>query len=222
MRLPLLREAARDVRYLAERGFPGDSAIRFVSDHYRLPVEDRFILARAVQPGWVSRSRQAKITGLDGLKGKRLAVDGYNVLITTESLLGKCPVFICDDGFLRDVRGVFKSYHSTPVTARALKEILDLLREGGPSSFTIVLDQQISHSGLLAGRMRRLISRAGLCGTAATCPAADWWLKHFEGVVATGDGSVIDAASEVVDLAAEVARRQNIVLSSLQKSPLDG
>ncbi|MDO8635402.1 MAG: DUF5616 domain-containing protein [Dehalococcoidia bacterium] len=34
------------------------------------------------------------------MKGKRLAIDGYNVLVTVESALQGKPVVMCDDGFV--------------------------------------------------------------------------------------------------------------------------
>ncbi|MDM7912097.1 MAG: DUF434 domain-containing protein, partial [Methanotrichaceae archaeon] len=46
----VLRQAAVDVRYLLDRGYPRESAVRFVSDHYRLPQEQRFVLMRVVVP----------------------------------------------------------------------------------------------------------------------------------------------------------------------------
>ena len=103
-----LREAAVDVRYLADRGYPKASSIRFVSDHYRLPEEERFVLARVVVTCKITGIRRKKALSLDEIKGRALWVDGYNVVITTESLLKGLPVYQCDDGVLRDAQGDFQ------------------------------------------------------------------------------------------------------------------
>lgn len=206
----MLREAAKDVRYLVDRGYPNDSAIRFVADHYRLPEEKRFILARVIVPAKVAKARQKKMVSFEEIKGKDIVVDGYNVLITVESLLGEIPVYKCDDGFLRDTRGIFRKYKASEPTVPALSDILGLLAESGAASVKIVLDQQISMSGELAATIRRMMDDCSIDGTAKTTKDADYLLKKADGIVATGDGNIIDAANFVVDIPGEIARRQAI------------
>jgi len=86
-----MQMAAEELRYLLASGYPGDSALRFVSDHRRLPQEKRFILARAVAADEVALYRRSKRTALQEISGKILFVDGYNVLITVEGLILGCP-----------------------------------------------------------------------------------------------------------------------------------
>jgi hypothetical protein len=187
-----LREAAVDVRYLADRGYPKASAIRFVSDHYRLPEEDRFVLARVVVTCKITEYRRKKALSLEEIKGRVLWVDGYNVIITTESLLKGLPVYQCDDGFLRDAQGIFKSYRACPVRTE------------------FIFDQQISMSGSLSSEIREEMRARSMEGTARTARDVDKQLKDTKAVVATGDGNIIDAATAVLDLPLEIARREGI------------
>jgi len=136
--------------------------------------------------------------------------DGYNVLITTESLLSGDPVYRCDDGYLRDTRGIFGSYRSSELTGIALNEILNLLKESEASWVGMLLDKQISKSGELAALIRRRMEYFGIRGTVKTAPDVDRQLKFAKSVVATGDGCIIDAADQVIDLPAELARRMNL------------
>lgn len=202
--------AARDVRYLLDRGYPSQSAIRFVADHYRLPEEKRFVLARVLVPEKVAKSRQEKLVSSKSLRGQDLAIDGYNVLITTESLLSGEPVYRCDDGFLRDTRGIFRKYKTSRVTNQALKLIFGLVKESAPSSVLVLLDEQISKSGTLAAYIRKVMADFGIPGNAKTAPDTDRRLKLSEAVIATGDGSIIDSRDLVVDIPAEVAKRMDI------------
>jgi len=202
--------AARDVRYLLDRGYPSRSAIRFVGDHYRLPEEKRFVLARVLVPKKVARSRQEKLVSLGSLSGQDLAIDGYNVLITTESLLSGEPVYRCDDGFLRDTRGIFRKYKTSKVTKQALELIFGLVKEGESSSVLVLLDKQISKSGTLAAYMRKTMADFEISGNAKTAPDVDRRLKLSDAVIATGDGSIIDSRDRVVDIPAEVAKRMEI------------
>ncbi|MHC1631229.1 MAG: DUF434 domain-containing protein [Methanotrichaceae archaeon] len=193
-----------------DQGYHSRSAIRFVSNHYRLPEEKRFTLARVVIPAKVAKSRQRKQIPLNELRGQNLIVDGYNVLITTESLLIGAQVYRCDDGFLRDTRGIFGNYKPSDLTISVLDEIFFLLKESRAARVRILLDQQISKSGELASIIRMMMAEQKILGTANTARNVDLQLKVSQAVVATGDGSIIDAATKVIDLPAEVARRRKI------------
>jgi hypothetical protein len=189
-----------------DRGYPKESAIRFVSDHHRLLEEQRFVLSRVVVPSDVAKARRDKIQPMEALYGRALFIDGYNVLISVESLLGGKPVYLCDDGILRDVQGIFRSYRTSDLTALALDAIFDLLPYARLARAEVFLDQQISMSGQLAELIRRIMAEHEISGTARTTQDVDRQLKKIEGVIATADGNVIDAATEVVDIPREIAR----------------
>ena len=211
-----MRRAAEEARYLANRGYPRDSAIRFVSDHHRLPEDHRFVLARVIVAANIAVSRRAKAQSLEALRAKVVFVDGYNVLITTESLLAGYPVYLCDDGFLRDTRGIFSSYKVSRFTAPALSEVLDLLARAEPARVEVLLDQQMSRSGELAELVRGMMAECCLPGIARTARNVDHLLKVSEAVVATSDGNVIDAAKRIYDLPLEIAKKHGIIPLSVQ------
>ena len=205
-----MRLALEEVRYLLDRGYPSGPAIRFVSDHRRLPREDRFVLARVAVPSDLAASRRRKRVPVCELEGRTIAVDGYNVLITVESLLSDVPVYLCDDGFLRDTRGVFRRFRSSDETVLAMAEIISILKENGVGRAEFTLDQQISRSGELAAQIREMMADLDLPGSAKTEKDADRRLKLAASPVATGDGAIIDAVSEAVDIPMEVANRRGI------------
>lgn len=205
-----MSRAAEEARYLLDRGYPKDSAVRFVSNHHGLPEEQRYVLARAVLSSRSAGERKAKAVPVQALRGRYVIIDGYNVLITVESLLAGCPVYLCDDGFLRDVRGIFKRYRPSRFTETALSIILDLLALADPGRIEFLLDQQMSRSGELAAGIREQMAGRSLPGTACTARDTDHRLKTSPGIVASADGNVIDAATIVVDLPAEIARMRGI------------
>ena len=206
----MLRAAARDARYLVDRGYPKESAIRFVSDHHRLPEEQRFVLTRVVVASDTAKARRDKIQPLKALHGRALFIDGYNVLISVESLLGGKPVYLCDDGFLRDVQGIFRNYRHSDLTAPALDAIFDLLACACPAVTEVLLDQQISMSGRLAVMTRMAMAEHDVLGMVRTAQDVDRQLKEMKGVIATGDGTIIDAAVRVVDLPGAIAGMNEI------------
>ncbi|MFC1786572.1 DUF434 domain-containing protein [Halobacteriota archaeon] len=101
-----LENPARDVRFLLDRGYPSTSAVRFVSNHYKLSLSERYLITRAVLPSSIAQKRRDKIIACDEMKGLEVIIDGYNVLITTESVLDQ-EIVLCDDDFIRDIKGVF-------------------------------------------------------------------------------------------------------------------
>ena len=62
-------------------------------------------LSESIVESKLACSRKAKALPLEALRERVVFVDGYNVLITVESLLAGYPIYQCDDGFLRDTRG---------------------------------------------------------------------------------------------------------------------
>lgn len=198
-----IREAVKDLRFLLGRGYPRTSAVTFISNHYRLPSSERHLLWRCVFADDEIRAHMERRVRLGKIKGKRLGVDGYNVLITVESILSGRMVVRCDDGFIRDLRAVFGKYRISRTTRRALMEILGTIRRGKPREAFIFYDRQVSRSGELASMTRRLMEELGIPGDAAAVGAVDYLLRDFE-VVATSDGAIIGKARAVWDIPAEI------------------
>jgi hypothetical protein len=196
--------AIEDFRYLKNRNYPDKAALKLVSDHHRLSGTERNCLFRAVFSADDSRKRKSKLTRAEHVAGKHLGVDWYNVLITVESYLKGFPVFISDDGLVRDSSGVHGSYRAGKVTERGIEEILRVLAALQPLRIELFLDSPISHSGEMAEKLReRLTSAALLPHRVSVFPSADYPLKTFDGIVATSDSSIIDRpqVKEVFDLA---------------------
>jgi len=195
-------EALQDYRYLKNRGFPDKAALKLVGDRWRLPALARNCLFRAVFAEADCRLRRAKLVAPQEVGGSALGVDWYNVLITVESYLKGYPVFLADDGLLRDSSGVHGSYRPGRVTEAALRKILEAVTRLAPARLELFLDAPISFSGAMAEVLRRRAPCA--CPSEVTVsPSADYPLKSFPGVVATSDSSIIDreAIRKVVDLA---------------------
>ena len=144
------------------------------------------------------------------MRDRVVFVDGYNAIITAHSLLAGYPVYLCDDGFLRDTRAFFRGGRELQSAASALSEILDLLDSARPSRVRVLFDQQISRSGEMAGEARRMMAARGLPGEAGCARDVDHLLKACGGIVASSDGNVIDAAAAAIDLPGEIAREHSI------------
>ncbi len=191
-------DAASDIRYLLDRGYPQKGAVTFVCNHYRLDEESRHLLSRGVLSRAVSGKRRTKFLPCDKIKENKIIIDGYNIIIGMESILEK-KAFICDDGVVRDIKGVFRNFRTSENTGKAIGYILQFLNEKSPSHICFLLDSQVSKSGLLAGTLREKMAGFGLNGDAMTSKHVDYDLKRSDDIVASGDGVIIDAAAKVVN-----------------------
>lgn len=197
---------ARDIRYLLERGYPKTSVIRFVGDHYRLEKNDRNVLTRVIIPTITAIARNKKRLTCKEVTGKKILVDGYNVLIAIESMLEGHTLWLCDDGFVRDTRGVFRSHNNTDITIEAVKQMCSTLSKCCVTYVKVLLDSQMSQSGELASIIRQEMVLTSLQGEVSTSAHADFDLKNadLEYVIATADGVIIDAVENIIDLPAAV------------------
>ena len=216
MKPSALQEAVLDLRYLLNRGYPRSSAVEFVANHFRLSKLERYFLTRCVFSKEESRAHLAKLVRMGAVRGKRLGIDGYNVLITLESLMLGHLVVRCDDGLLRDLRGVFGRYKFSKEKHPVLEALLDIVQMARPARADIFFDKQVSRSGELAAALRAMLRERGIEGTAVAVAQADTKLRGYE-VVASSDRIVIDRAQRVWDLPAEFARKHAIEVVDLRK-----
>lgn len=212
--LPKIEDAVRDLRYLLDRGYPRDSAVNFVSNHYRFPLHQRHLLARCVFSKHEVAKHRRKAARASAVRGKRLGVDGYNVLITLESLLTGKQIIRCDDGYIRDLRAIFGKYRATPATTRALSALVRTIAKAKPKGVVVFFDKQVSRSGELAAEVRRQLKRARLKGNASAVGGVDMKLRAFD-VVASSDRAVIERAKAVWDIPAELLKRKTPKLLNL-------
>jgi hypothetical protein len=212
----VLQEAIVDLRYLLDRGYPRSSAVEFVANHFRLSKLERYFLTRCVFSAEESRAHLAKLVGIKEVRGKRLGIDGYNVLITLESLMRGYLVVRCDDGILRDLRGVFGKYRFSEEKRPVLEALVTMLKSARPARADIFLDKQVSRSGELAAALRAMLRENRLEGTAITTAQTDTKLRDYQ-VVASSDRVVVDRARRVLDLPAEFARKRGIKVVDLRR-----
>lgn len=145
-------EAAKDYKYLLNRGFPQKASLDFVSARYRLSQSEKTLLMRCVHREAdleiVRRKLVKEVGGLD------LVIDGYNVFLTVASAIEGIPLFICDDGFVRDIRSTYIKDFNSPAIKEAIEKVIKAVEILGVRSVLVVLDKNISwsarHAELLA------------------------------------------------------------------------
>jgi len=199
-----LIEAANDLRWLLSHGYPKEASLTLVGNKFALPKPLREVLRRGVLPQEVADSRKAKRVGPSALRGNRVGLDGHNVLITLSSALRGEVVLLADDGFIRDIAGVSASFKVDENGQRAIKLILETLKELQVEEVLFLLDAPMSHSRELAKRIKEELKNIGLEGSCEALINPEKVLEEFEGIVCTADGHLIDKAKRVFDLAGHI------------------
>ncbi len=192
------KNAVIDYRYLRNKSYSDKSSLKLVGDRYSLTRIERNSLFRGVVSELTAKRRKAKIIQSFVLAGKNIAIDWYNVLISIETYLKGMPVFIADDGILRDVSGVHSSYKKGKVTEKAMNLIISEIIEFEVEKLFIYIDAPVAFSGEMAETLRRKLQTIKQ-QSITTVPSADYMLKIFNGIVCSSDFIIMDKAAEIFD-----------------------
>jgi hypothetical protein len=214
-----MKDASIDLRFLLNRRYDKARAIKFVGNKYQLDKSERHILYRALYSDDEINAIKKKLVPFEQISGKHVVIDGYNVLITVESILHDKTIIDCDDGILRDVSGVFGSHVITPVTYNSINLILSQIAEYPPKLLQFFFDSQVSRSGELSKIIREKMNKFQLNGDAETVKQVDTTLKKLNcDIVATSDTIIIAQASAVVDIPQRILKILNFPISFLKLS----
>ena len=171
-----------------------------VGDKYKLTRDMRQVLYRGISSESLAEERNKKIGSV--LPGDVVLIDTYNVLFTIHNyLLGK-PVFISNDGILRDAGEMRGRIVNKELFNRAVELLLDQLKEWSGSSFILYLDEPVSYSGRFSIELSKDMVKMDIEGDARTVKSPDDELKREKSdAICTSDGAIIDHyKGRVVDI----------------------
>ncbi len=212
MQVKIILLAARELAALAYSGYPERPSFSLVSAKYSLSDKDLFALKKVVR--WPEEAISSSIKRIppEMAKGKEIRVDGYNVLGTIQAFIEKEPIFLSNDGFVRDITSAYKSFHQRKISDKAIELLLREIEKIKPREVLILFDQPISKSGQLSYRVRKMLSSTNLNGDARTERTVDTEVSNGE-IAASSDVAVIKRAKAVIDL-------PSLVGMSLEVRPL--
>lgn len=196
----IIGDAAKDLKYLLDRGYNRDTSLDFITGRYQLKREERNLLYRYVFSDKEIERHRSKLIPLNEIRDKKLVIDAYNVLITVEAIIENERIIEGMDGFLRDYSGVFSNYRFSKKTEIALYKILKLLIKYKPNEVLFIFDSQISKSGELAEYTRSRLMDLGMRGDARTSKSADKEIIELNRITATTDTVIIENVDRVVDI----------------------
>ena len=84
-----LKDASYDLKFLLNRGYKKKVAVNLVANKYVLNKNGRNYLIRKVFSDDKSRDRSHKIIDINNITNKTIFIDGYNVLISVETICNR-------------------------------------------------------------------------------------------------------------------------------------
>ena len=199
------KNAITDYYYLLNKNYPGKETLKLVGDRFRLTGVQRTILFRGITSKEKALQRKTKLITLENSKGKILYIDGYNVLFTMMNyLLGK-PIFIGNDGILRDSGGNYGQIENETTFYQSANLLLDFIPGSAFQEVNIYLDSPVSNSSSHLERLEKHVQQKKIKGKIHLTRPVDHRLIQINdssGVIATADSQVIDhTVGRIIDLA---------------------
>jgi hypothetical protein len=196
-----LRSAVSDLSWLLSGGYAWKSALKLVGDRYNLTERQRRAVWRASCSDDALHRRRDHCRTLESLVGERIAIDGYNLLITVESALAGGVILQGRDGCYRDLASLHGTYRKVDETLPAITLIGCYCKALGVCRADWYLDSPVSNSGRLREFLLDTASQHGWEWTATLAPNPDQPLAASALPVASSDSWVLDNGRAWVNLA---------------------
>lgn len=185
---------------MLSNGYPQKASLKLVGDKFMLTRDMRQVLYRGISGKKQAAARNKLIGSVR--QGDVVLIDTYNVLFTINNyLLGK-PLFISNDGIIRDAGEMRGRILNKTVFNTAIGLMLDVLKEWDNATYMLYLDEPVSFSGRLAIELSKDMVQMEIDGEALAVKSPDYMLKNENSdAICTSDTAVIDHYhGRVVDL----------------------
>jgi len=206
--LPRLREAVADFCLLLTKGYAEKSALKLVGDRFSLTQRQRLAVMRSSCSDPQQRSRLVRCLPVESLAGQPVAIDGYNLLITTEAALSGGLIFQGRDGCFRDLASIHGTYRKVEETVPAVMLIGEFLAEIRVASALWLLDSPVSNSGRLKTLIGELAHEHHWPWEIRLTISPDAELSRMDTIVVSTDSVILDACAHWTNLAAEIITRR--------------
>lgn len=197
---PIFKEAATDLSYLLGRNYGEKSALALVGNRYQLNKRQQRALHLMTCPAPKIAARQAKQLLPSALQGKRVAIDGYNVLIGMEVALSGAYLFVGQDGCYRDIASVHGTYKKVEETLPALELLEESLRALEVAHVQWYFDSPVSNSGRLKTLLYELATKKNAPWDIELVFNPDTILVEQNGLTISADSWILDGVDACFDL----------------------
>jgi hypothetical protein len=199
--LPALRQGVHDLSWLLGRGYAIVSAVKLVGDRRTLTERQRLAMRRAACSDEARAGRSANRATVGQVNGRKLLIDGFNVVTTVEAALGGGVVLRCRDETYRDIAGVHGTYRQVAETIPALRLVGQTVCSLNPAEVRWLFDRPVSNSGRIRGILLEIAEQNNWNWTVELLDNPDAELRASTDIIATADSAILDRCSRWLNLA---------------------
>jgi len=178
--------------------------LKLVGDRFTLTERQRLAVMRSSCSDEQLARRKRRELDIDDIAEEAIAIDGYNILITTEAAMSGGLIFVGRDGCYRDLASIHGTYRKVSETIPAVELIGGFLQKIGAAETLWLLDSPVSNSGRLKTLLGEVAQRNNWRWEIELVISPDARLIKGNKIVASSDGVVLDGCGRWVNLAREI------------------
>jgi hypothetical protein len=202
-------QALQDYIFLLEKKYPEKTVLEMVATRYSLNHFERSMLYRGITRQETAERRKKKLITIEQLNNRTLHLDLFNVLFTIAAYLRGFPVYLANDGFIRDASESHGKGDWEVHLDKALILIEEHLPELKVQKAVIYLDNLLEFGLAIREKLVEMAKSKGPVTEIITDPSPDHLVREAkEGIIATSDSTIIDKSNlPVFDLPAFIIRK---------------
>lgn len=204
-----LCDAAKDFYYLINRGYTRKVALNVVSNRYGLNKNKQMIIYRSIFPSKIIDKIKSKEVSIHHLKDNILAVDWYNILITVNSGVVGVPLYLGNDGFIRDIRGLYGRMEAMQNITNTIDIIINVLLELPIRGVKIYLEKNVSYSGEMRKELENILKTAYMKEYNVILTQYVDKAMIQEDIVATSDSYILMECKKIFNLIRYILEQMN-------------
>ncbi len=202
---PTIARGVKELSWLLSRGYSMDASLKLVGDRYHFSARQRMAVMRSsCSDQMLERRMFSRCASASVMRSKRLAVDGYNLLITIESALSGGLVLIGRDGVTRDLAGVHGTYRKVEETIPALTLIVRNVNQLECAGVDFYFDKPVSNSGKLKTLLAHVLEEKCIGWSIELHDNPDRVLVDIDAIVVSSDSAILDRCQCWIDLASSI------------------
>jgi hypothetical protein len=190
------REALADYTLLLNKGYPHKTILELVATRYALNHFERSMLYRGISPSVKAEEREQRITVKEKIKGKGFHIDLFNALFTIAAYLRGYPVYLSNDGLLRDASESHGSGEWEVHLEKGLDLMLKSLEQLKIKKAFIYIDDPLENGRVISEKLAEIAKHSKQEIEIITDASPDHLLiEAKEGILATSDSTIIDKST---------------------------
>jgi len=188
--------ALKDYIFLLNNKYPEKAIHELVSTRYSLNHFERSILYRGISTKVKSEKRKNRLLTIEQLNNRIIHIDLFNVMFTMAAYLRGFPVFISNDGLLRDASESHGSGDWEVHLDKSLDLLIDCLEELKILKAVIYIDNPLEYGLAITEKLSELSKSSIPIIKIITDPSPDHLIREAtDGIIATSDSTIIDRSS---------------------------